>query len=457
MAKNDNLKDFLTDVADAIRAKKGSTGLINPQNFSAEIASIETGGGGDAVAVVEKDVNFRDYDGTLLYSFTKAQLLSMTELPELPSRPGLVCQGWNWTLEQAQDKINDIEKIEIGANYKTDDDTTRLYITLEIGMDIPLNFSQSVSDGVAINWGDGSAEETIAATGYTSITHHYADGGSYVIKLRATEGCTLILGANSTSQCVLGAFANANLAAPNSLRKVECADSVAFSKYAFAKCYSLSTITLPQSATLSSSLTYLFQYAYSLKYLAIPYGTSSIPAYLCHHCYSLANISLPRAAISMDEFAFSECTSLTKITFPVSYSAKSLLKNCRSLQRVYGYASGSESTLSGCYALHSFKCVVNSTTIDKYFAKYCYCLTYVKFAVKLKTIGGSAFSSCYNIRVLDFRDTEAVPTLSYVNAFEYVPTTCIFVVPDALYDEWIAATNWATYAAQIVKASEYTD
>lgn len=45
MAKNDNLKDFLTDVADAIREKKGTTDAINPQDFSSEIASIESGGG----------------------------------------------------------------------------------------------------------------------------------------------------------------------------------------------------------------------------------------------------------------------------------------------------------------------------------------------------------------------------------------------------------------------------
>lgn len=44
MAKNDNLKDFLTDVADAIREKKGSTDLINPQDFSSEIANIQSGG-----------------------------------------------------------------------------------------------------------------------------------------------------------------------------------------------------------------------------------------------------------------------------------------------------------------------------------------------------------------------------------------------------------------------------
>jgi len=45
MAKNDNLKDFLTDVANAIREKKGTTDLINPQDFAAEIASIQSGGG----------------------------------------------------------------------------------------------------------------------------------------------------------------------------------------------------------------------------------------------------------------------------------------------------------------------------------------------------------------------------------------------------------------------------
>lgn len=53
MAKNNNLTDFLTDVADAIRAKKGTTDKINPQDFSAEIAGIEGGGGGDESATTD--------------------------------------------------------------------------------------------------------------------------------------------------------------------------------------------------------------------------------------------------------------------------------------------------------------------------------------------------------------------------------------------------------------------
>ena len=40
-----NLKDHLKEVADAIRAKKGTNDLINPQDFATEIEGITSGGG----------------------------------------------------------------------------------------------------------------------------------------------------------------------------------------------------------------------------------------------------------------------------------------------------------------------------------------------------------------------------------------------------------------------------
>jgi len=43
MAKNNNLTDFLTDIADAIRSKTQTTETINPQDFSDKISSIQTG------------------------------------------------------------------------------------------------------------------------------------------------------------------------------------------------------------------------------------------------------------------------------------------------------------------------------------------------------------------------------------------------------------------------------
>ena len=44
MAKNDNVQDLLRDIAEAIREKTGSTSLINPQDFSSKILSIQSGG-----------------------------------------------------------------------------------------------------------------------------------------------------------------------------------------------------------------------------------------------------------------------------------------------------------------------------------------------------------------------------------------------------------------------------
>ena len=46
MAKNDNLTDFLVDVADAIREKEGSSEPINPQEFSDRIRSLSGSGSG---------------------------------------------------------------------------------------------------------------------------------------------------------------------------------------------------------------------------------------------------------------------------------------------------------------------------------------------------------------------------------------------------------------------------
>ena len=42
MAKTNNLTDYLTDLADTIRTKKGTSALINPQDFASEVASIDT-------------------------------------------------------------------------------------------------------------------------------------------------------------------------------------------------------------------------------------------------------------------------------------------------------------------------------------------------------------------------------------------------------------------------------
>lgn len=75
MAKNDNLSDFLTDIADAIRAKKGTSEHINAQDFSAEIASIK-GGGGSTMEYWRID-DAEKFKGTGIDSILPAWVLSI--------------------------------------------------------------------------------------------------------------------------------------------------------------------------------------------------------------------------------------------------------------------------------------------------------------------------------------------------------------------------------------------
>ena len=267
MAKNNNLTDFLTDVADAIRAKKGTTAKINPQDFSSEIASISTGGGGSTSGAVSKsDVNFYDYDGKLLHSYTKSAFLALSALPDLPTREGLTCQGWNYTLAQAKNYVTINDKLDIGAMYITDDGKTRLYIKIAAAgrMTVPLYFSQTAANGVTIDWGDGSATQTLSGTGNVNTTHTYASIGDYVITFKVNSG-TLGLGSGSSSYCVMGVTENNGKVYCNMLQAVEIGSGVtSIGERAFQYCYSLASVVIPSGVT--SIENYTLSYCYGMAY-----------------------------------------------------------------------------------------------------------------------------------------------------------------------------------------------
>lgn len=57
MAKNDNIKDFCTDIADAIRRKEGSSDLISPMDFAQRIDNLQVGGGTNESSIEYLDVS----------------------------------------------------------------------------------------------------------------------------------------------------------------------------------------------------------------------------------------------------------------------------------------------------------------------------------------------------------------------------------------------------------------
>ena len=242
----------LASVADAIRAKGGtSDALVFPEGFLSAISAIQTGGGGGGTAPSAKwnDVTFIDYDGSVLYSYSLTEAQAMAELPALPTHDGLVCQGWNWQLEAIK-AMN--RPVTVGAMYITDDGATRLHIRIatEGRMTVPLYIGQTVANGVSIDWGDGSDAETLAGTGNVNTSHTYAEPGDYVISLMPEDGCTLSLGADSSSYCVMGSTGNNGRVYCNMLQDVSIGKNVtSIGSNAFVYCYSLAGVSIPDGVT----------------------------------------------------------------------------------------------------------------------------------------------------------------------------------------------------------------
>ena len=404
----------MKSVADAIRAKAGTTDLLAwPDGFKAAVEGIQTGGGGGTTSdVAMKDVNFYDYDGTLVASYTLAEAQALTALPDGPTHDGLTFQGWNWSLE----KIHALtHPMNVGAMYITDDGKTRIYIRLEEGRTSPM-LGVCPNGTVTVDWGDGTTPDTLTGTSTKTVkwtpNHAYAAPGEYVIKL-TVNGTMSVYGESSSNQygAILRYSSSAdqrNHVYQNSVKKVEIGDGVtSIGRYAFQNCYSLTSITIPDSVT-------------------------SIDSSAFYSCYSLASITISNSVTSIGGYAFSACYSLTSIMIPDSVTSIG----------TYAFQS--------CYSLASITIPDGVTSIGGYALRNCSSITSIAIPDGVTSIGSSAFKSCFGVAFYDFSNHTAVPTLANTNAFQGIAADCEIRVPASLVNEWKAATNWSTYASHIV-------
>lgn len=237
-------KSDLVSVAEAIREKSGITDTLTfPTGFVSAIGEIQSNSGDDEAAV--EYVNFRDYDGTVLYSYTVEEASALTELPLLPTHEGLVCQGWNWTLTDIKEMCR---AVEVGAMYITDDGKTRIYIHLEEEWKSPM-IGICLNGTATVDWGDGTMTDTLVGTSveeeiWTS-NHEYVTAGDYVIKL--TVDGTAAFSANKLGSiiCHSNTSSNQDLMYSNFVRKIELGNNIiTIGNNTFNNCNNLFFITL---------------------------------------------------------------------------------------------------------------------------------------------------------------------------------------------------------------------
>ena len=371
-----------------------SSALID--TYASLVDSIPSGGG---ASVEEKLVNFIDYDGTIVASYTGVEVQALTALPSAPNHSSdevpLTFDEWNWTLSEIKTYNTNCPDgmIVVGANYHTTDNKAHFFFNITSTKDgNGVEFALSRSVGDTVDWGDGSAVETISSN---TVTHLYTSIGIFHCVVNSSSNTYEFGGSSSTRRGTREKL----------IRAFFPSTATTFSSTScFRSCKSLQNVSFSKNAAMSGTI---FRECAALRSIVIPRATTTIETYLCGSNFALQSVALPGNLTSIVDYGFASCSALNLITIPsgVTNIGGSAFTNVDSLQSV----------------------VIPSD---------------------VTTIGGYAFSNCFNLYSVIVLPTTP-PTLSNSNAFStsqkkiYVPYSSDHSVLAA----YQSASNWSTYAS----------
>ena len=394
------------------------------------------GGSGGGGGLVENDVNFYDYDGTLLYSYPRAGAMAMTELPAPPTHEGLTFQEWNWTLEEIQAHE---DPVNVGATYDTYDGKTRLYIEIEndVQKEVKILVSRTsatmgeVNAGTVtatFNWGDGSSDETLPLVQNNdgrfevTATHIYESAGAYVITLNGKDLCLGYRGSRHLFARGDGYDAYIYI---DILRKIEIGNHIAYlHPNSLHNCRNLKTITMPKKLSainLGNSIANTMA-GCGLEGVVFPRTWSNFDDSVLGGCEDLRVLSLPGKSYNrLSENFASGCMSLKSITFPTKMTGldENALKNTGVERLVFHsnmtyFRAGS---LSGNTKLKSVIVKGSPTTWETSFLD-CGRLESFDFPDSVETTTTSVFSGCSRLETVHLpRALTKISNLMFNNCF----------------------------------------
>jgi hypothetical protein len=273
------------------------------------------------------------------------------------------------------------------------DGNTHIWISLPEGRTSP-TLGVGVNGTVTVDWGDGTEPNVLTGTDtstavYTPV-HEYAKPGDYVITLTINGEINFLGSADlSLGTCIL--------------RRSSSYDNR-------NKSYQMCLKKVEASNNVTNIGNHAFYRCFNLVSVKLPNNLTSISTYAFGQCRRLVSINIPDGVTSIENYAFDYCQNLTDVTIP------------KTVTRI---------------GMHAF---------DE-----CYSISSVAFPKSVASIDGHAFSNCGLLSVLDFTEHTSVPTLSNTWALNGLSPDLKILVPSALVSEWKAATNWSTYAQQIVE------
>ena len=249
--------EWLQAAAVAIQNKDGG-GKMEVPDFASRIDALPTGGG----SVEKKDVNFYDWEGTLLFGYSVEEVQAMTSLPAPDTSPNY--QSVDHDLLTFQEWTRNLTNIKTWVRNHS---------------------NQSLGVGAIHTTVDGQ-------------NHNHWNNP------RLTDAKSIYMQKRGVTSIGSGAFQNCY-----SLTAINIPDGVtSIGGSAFYNCYSLTAINVPDGAT--SIGNNAFQNCYSLTAINIPDGVTSIGNGAFAYCYSLTAINIPDGVTSIGNIAFHKCREL---------------------------------------------------------------------------------------------------------------------------------------------------
>lgn len=395
-------KDVVVEVGDS----------SDPDRIVSVTGTYEGGGGGDQNPTAKpKDVNFIDYDGTIRYSYSNAEIALLSALPPNPTHNRLTAQGWNWDLADIKTQMQKMPKqpLFVGQQYVTTSGNTEIDIALTTFLKIYVGIS--VNGSANIDWGDGSAQDTITGTSVTSQIrkdHTYAEPGYYTISIITAVGDIARLYGTNGYTVVNGNYSNETANQPYQavVRAVRFGGQ-RMGDYALARLSHCEYVTT-NADNYANIGGYTFNANTGIRAYIVAKNRASGSTNLFYGATTIRYVSLPKECITFGQNTFNSC-GIETLCIP------------------YGATTIGSGSFNNCNRIREWYIPETITSIN-----------------------GNAFNGCTAAMEYHFMAT-APPTLSSSTGFTSKHADCRFYVPysadHSVLSAYQTASNWSTFAS----------
>lgn len=188
--------------------------------------------------------------------------------------------------------------------------------------------------------------------------------------------------------------------------------------------------------------------------LVIPSGVTSVGTDAFYGCNGITEVVLPNSLTLLNNTAFYLCGQLQSINIPSSVtsigSASFMYCGLENVEILASATTIQAQAFRGNSVLKNISLSNNLTTLNSSAFADCTTLASITMPSSVTTINSQCFNNCNSLRYIDFSRHASVPTLANTNAFQNLPSDYQILVPTALYNDWIAASNWSSITDHIV-------